>query len=337
MIAPLVSVLLPVYNRAKYLPIAIESVLAQEMSNLELVVCDNVSTDESAQIAESYARQDRRVKFFRNTAHVSAVENYNLCHRRSDPASKYIAVLASDDWWEPALLARLLKIAWGYSSATFVYADMNRVDADGRIINTYSDLYRHVTPAPGPHRAVRELYFGNYINVMASLISREQLARIYPPAAVEIYDPSLKLAPDFNLWVQLLTRGAYTYYLDEPLAAYRTHEDSMTAKPANRIPRLHDEIAIFRDRLRGVCPPELEDLRREALQQRLAQVGFLLLEENRADEATAILHEARRAHSGRRLDLDVARAIATLPVPAGGRTGLWRMAMTTARALGRVT
>ena len=61
---------------------------------------------------------------------------------------------------------------------------------------------------------------------MAGLINRRMREQIYPTK--EFFDPELKLAPDYHLWLQLLIRGAYAYYIPEPLAYYRKHEEAMT-------------------------------------------------------------------------------------------------------------
>lgn len=331
---PLVSVLMPVYNRAKYLPIAVESVLNQTFSDLELILIDNLSTDDSPKLAQAYAAQDKRVKYSQNTVHVSAVENFNHCFERSDPQSTYFALLASDDWWEPTFLARLVELGEKETAATFLYTDMYRVDEQGQILNRYSDLYAAVTPPPGLHRAVKELYRGNYINIMATLIRRDKKVALYPDPP--LFEPQLKLAPDYNLWVQLLTRGAFGYYLAEPLASYRRHTDSMTSVVANNAPRLQEEILIFGPQLAKVCPPELEEARQTALWQRYAQLGILLLETGRVAEARGPLAEAQRLGEGRHLDVAVAQCLAALPFPAQFRKLLWQGTLWIAQLLGRV-
>jgi len=317
---------------AEFLTTAIESVLSQTMADLELVVGDNVSTDATSEIVRRYERQDSRVRYFRNTDHVSCVENFNLCYQRSDPSSKYIAVLASDDWWNPTFLAKLIEVGETHPSATIIHADMYRTDVTGRVINRYSDLFQNLPP-PGTHRAVRELYQGCYICIMAALVNREMKTQVYPTQ--DLFDSSLKLTPDYYLWLQLLTRGAYAYYIPEPLSYYRKHEGAQTM-PKNAVPRMWEEVTIFRDKLRGVCPPDLEQVRHKALSARLVAIGFELLDAGRAKEARSVLHEAHQLNTRRRLDVPVARVILSLPLSEERRSRLWRLAMATARVVGRV-
>ena len=330
--APIVSILMGVYNRADFMPTAIESALAQEMGDFELIISDNVSTDATAEIAQRYARQDRRIRFFRNITHVSAAENFNLCYQRSDPASTYISLLPSDDWWAPELLAQLSTAGERYPAAALIHSDSYRTDVTGQVINRYSDLMANFLPPAGPHRAVRELFRGCYVSGLTALIKREKLEQIDP--AGSLFDLSLKWVPDYNLWLQLLTRGALAYYLPKPLGYHRKHPGEMSA-PTNAVLFLRDEITLFRDKLQGVCPPELEDARREALLNRIAALGFELLRSGQADEARSRLHEARQLDTHRRLDLTVARAIAALPLTTGLRGALWQRAVATSQALRR--
>jgi glycosyltransferase involved in cell wall biosynthesis len=81
--APRVSIGLPVYNGEKYLSASIESVLAQTMGDLELVISDNASTDATAEICRSYADGDARVKYARNERNVGGARNYNLVFSRA--------------------------------------------------------------------------------------------------------------------------------------------------------------------------------------------------------------------------------------------------------------
>src|SRR5262245_34588306 len=75
--APSVSVGMPVYNGAQFVARAIESVLNQELSDLELVICDNASTDETQSICMDYARRDPRVRYFRNEKNLGAMANFS--------------------------------------------------------------------------------------------------------------------------------------------------------------------------------------------------------------------------------------------------------------------
>ncbi|MHB1414316.1 MAG: glycosyltransferase family 2 protein, partial [Chloroflexota bacterium] len=101
---PVVSVLMTTYNHARFLPMAVESVLAQTMPDFELVLGDNCSTDSTKELGEAFAARDQRVRYYRNTKNVGAIGGFNLCYERSHAESEYFAILSSDDWWEPTFL-----------------------------------------------------------------------------------------------------------------------------------------------------------------------------------------------------------------------------------------
>ena len=94
---PKVSVVIITYNRARFLPEAIESVIAQSFTDWELIVVDDASTDNTKGVVEKYSSVDSRIKYYRNP------ENLNISKSRNRgielSKGKYIAVLDSDDIW----------------------------------------------------------------------------------------------------------------------------------------------------------------------------------------------------------------------------------------------
>ena len=95
--SPKVSVIMPVFNSASYVKQAIESVLSQTYSNWELIVCDDGSTDSSAQIVAEVAVRDGRVILLRNVNSEGAPRARNRCLEKA--SGRFIAFLDSDDVW----------------------------------------------------------------------------------------------------------------------------------------------------------------------------------------------------------------------------------------------
>jgi len=95
MTTPRVSVLIPSYNCARYLPEAIESVLEQKFRDFELLIRDDGSTDGSHAVIEKYAALDRRVDFHYNPVNLGAVRNWNCCLAQA--RGEYIQLLCCDD------------------------------------------------------------------------------------------------------------------------------------------------------------------------------------------------------------------------------------------------
>ncbi len=119
---PLVSVVTPVYNGAKYLRQCIESVLAQTYTNWDYVIVNNRSTDETLAIAEEYAARDSRIRIHDNGEHVGVDANHNVAFRLISPDSRYSKLVAADDWIFPECLEKMVQLAEEHPSVAIVQA-----------------------------------------------------------------------------------------------------------------------------------------------------------------------------------------------------------------------
>ncbi len=108
---PFVSVLTPVYNGAAYLAQCMESVLRQTYSNWEYLVVNNASTDDTLEIAERYAKQDRRIHVYSNADVLDVIANHNRAFSLISVSSKYCKVVSADDWLFPECLRRMVDLA----------------------------------------------------------------------------------------------------------------------------------------------------------------------------------------------------------------------------------
>ena len=114
---PLVSILTPAYNEQEYLPQCIESILAQTYSNWDYTIVNNLSTDKTLEIAETYAASDPRIRICTNEAFVPALANFNNAFRQISPNSKYCKMVLADDWIFPECLERMVAAMEEYPSA----------------------------------------------------------------------------------------------------------------------------------------------------------------------------------------------------------------------------
>jgi glycosyltransferase involved in cell wall biosynthesis len=108
---PRVSVVTPVYNGEKFLAECIESVLAQTFTDWEYVIVDNRSTDNSLEIAESYARNDSRIRICKNEKFLTVIDNFNHSLAQVDSASTYCKFVLADDWLFPECLSWMIGLA----------------------------------------------------------------------------------------------------------------------------------------------------------------------------------------------------------------------------------
>lgn len=105
---PLVSIGLPVFNGERYLEGAVRAILEQTFTDFELVVCDNASTDGTADILARLSREDRRIKVHRNPVNIGAAPNWNRVFELS--TGRYFKWVAHDDLHEPEFLERTVDV-----------------------------------------------------------------------------------------------------------------------------------------------------------------------------------------------------------------------------------
>lgn len=224
--ASLVSVIVPAYNAAPYLGAALASALAQTHADLEVIVVDDGSTDDTAAVAADVAARDPRVRVLRQANQgVAAARNRALEAARG----AFIAPLDADDLWHPDKLARqLAALRAAGPAAGLAYCGWETLDAAGR-------------PVPGSAATPTEagrladvLACGNVIPCASTpLIRRAALDD------VGAYDESLQAGggqgcEDWDLYLRIAER--YTFaVVPDVLLGYRAGHASMSSSPAGML------------------------------------------------------------------------------------------------------
>jgi glycosyltransferase involved in cell wall biosynthesis len=130
--SPRVSLGLPVYNGEAYVAQAIGSILAQDFTDFELVICDNASTDATAEICTGFAASDPRIRYVRNERNIGAAGNYNRAFELS--SGEFFKWCAHDDWIGPGFLGHAVAALEANPQAVLVYGTMVYVGSDGQPI-----------------------------------------------------------------------------------------------------------------------------------------------------------------------------------------------------------
>jgi glycosyltransferase involved in cell wall biosynthesis len=128
-ILPMVSVGMPVYNGARYLARALDTLLAQRFENFDLIISDNASSDQTPQICEHYAAVDRRVRYFRAAANRGASWNFN--HVLELASAEMFVWAAHDDEWHPDFLERCVGVLRQEPGVVACYSQYQLVDDRG--------------------------------------------------------------------------------------------------------------------------------------------------------------------------------------------------------------
>lgn len=198
---PLVSVIMPTRGRADLLPIAIGSVTAQTLGDLELIVVDDASTDTTPAVLAAHAAEDHRVRSVRvaSAAGAAAARNRGV----GLGAGKYVAFIDDDCTWCPAKLERQVGFLEERGDIGLAYCPYILVDADRseRVVGAEN------VSGPGRRRA---LLRGNVIGTPTVVVRRDLLD------AVGGFDERLRRFQDWDLWVRLAAITEFTY-VPEPL------------------------------------------------------------------------------------------------------------------------
>lgn len=218
---PLVTAIVGCYNHAKYVETALESVRGQTYSNIELIVFDDCSTDESVnRIRHWIERTGHPCTFLPHAKNMGICRSFNdaLAHAKG----KYIAVLAADDAWLPQKTETLVGVLEQCTEDVAVaFSDAYLMDARGeRIPGTFIKNHcKRSRPLPESD-FFTELWSENFIPAMATLIRFDRMRD------VGIYDEDLAFE-DWDMWLRLSVRFRFVFSAC-PTALYRILPSSMS-------------------------------------------------------------------------------------------------------------
>lgn len=213
MSAPRVSVLLPVFNGARFLDESMGSILRQEHVDLELIVIDDASTDDTPRIIERWRRADSRVVVMTLSENrgASAALNAGLDRARG----VYVARQDADDVSEPGRLAAQTTFLDRERDVVLLGARYIRIDAHGRTISTAS-------PAESPAVLSYLLHFENAAGVPGQGMFRTDVAR-----QIGGFSREFRYAQGYEMWARLARRGRVAV-LPEVLLRYREHDANVS-------------------------------------------------------------------------------------------------------------
>jgi len=131
---PLVSIGMPVYNGAKYIRRAIDSLLGQDYENIELIISDNASNDGTLDICEDYALIDQRIRIYKHSHNVGGNKNFQTVANHAK--GEYFMWAADDDYWKPEFISALVNELNLYPEAGVAMCAVDRNNSDGTLCDT---------------------------------------------------------------------------------------------------------------------------------------------------------------------------------------------------------
>jgi glycosyltransferase involved in cell wall biosynthesis len=225
---PRVSMVMPVFNGARYLTPALDSVLAQDFRDFELICLNDGSKDATAEILADYAFKDARVIHQDNPENIGLPATLNAGFNMA--RGEYHSWTSHDNLLRPDMLSTLVDVLDSDRSLDVAYAGYSVIDGKGEIL-------RYHAPRPAEDR-----WFGNPVG--AAFLYRCEVT-----AALGGYDESLFGAEDYDFWLRA-ARGFKLKPIDRDLYLYRRHDASLTNQKSMQI----------KDLVAKVIMRELEDV-----------------------------------------------------------------------------
>jgi len=235
--APRVTIVIPSYNYARFLPDSIGSAAAQTFPDTEILVLDNASTDETAEVVRGFAARDRRIRYVRNKTNIGAIPNFNKGIALA--AGEYVKVLCADDRLEPECLERTLPPLERDPAIALSGCARRYIDAQGRPFGSILSFTDRSAVLPGPDVIVRCLFRGNLIGEPSAVLFRKRDA---DPG----FSTDYRQLVDLDFWFRLFERGAFAFAA-EPLCNLREHEGQTTVRNLWTFSAARDEWKIYRD------------------------------------------------------------------------------------------
>jgi glycosyltransferase involved in cell wall biosynthesis len=325
---PKVSVIIPVYNCESYIAGAVQSALDQHHHDIEVIVVDDGSSDNTVPTLAPY--QDRICLIQQANAGVAAARNAGLRAARGD----MVAFLDADDWWDPSRLSAQLAALICFPDAAMVFSDFSVANSDGATLMPRSGIrwkygvVRDADTTPwqkifgnsaivhwegtknSEHEAIayqghiaRWLFRGNFINTCSVLLHREVIDRIGE------FDQTLDTEEDYDYWLRVASEWPLVY-VDAPLTTFRVSPGQLT-RPA-QIERIVRNALQVVQRASVRMPADLDP---EEVMSRFARMylslGVIALRTGRNIEARNHLKQSLRHRPWRTVTLTLALYVLT--------------------------
>lgn len=216
---PLVSVCIPAYNNAEYIKETIDSILNQTYRNLELIICDDKSKDNTLEVIEGI--KDDRIKIYKNEKNLGMSGNWNQC--LSKCTGEFIKLICADDMLSPDCLEKEVRALIENPTAVLAESDTRLFDLNGNPKGYYK-RYKSSGMTDGKTIARAGFFVKNYFGApLANTFRRSVLEQVGG------FDTWYTYILDYDFWVQLACMGD-VYIIHEPLNYFRVRNDSNTGE-----------------------------------------------------------------------------------------------------------
>lgn len=216
---PLVSVIIPTYNAEKFVIDSIESVLNQDYKNLEIIISDDCSTDNTKQVILDFLKGKNLnfIKLFFNTKNLGVTKNGNQCLMAC--TGKYIAFLAGDDLMLPTKITTQINYLESHPQCVISYHNIEVFESDtNKTLYFYNSFFRNRARSGKVKDLIK---YGCFCGGCSMMIRKENIPS-------DGYDEEFTIGSDWLLWISTLLEGGEIHYINKVLSKYRRHSNNIT-------------------------------------------------------------------------------------------------------------
>jgi len=233
---PKVSVCIPTFNGEKFIREAIKSIQNQDYTDLEIVIVDNCSNDNTRFTIKKIMDKFENILFFENKQNIGLAENLNKCILHSK--GEYIKFLCVDDILMPGCINKMAHILDSNNDVSLVCSSRHNIDRLGRLFAIRS--YSYKSKLINGKKAINKCLFGgNFIGEPTATMFRKNFL-------TSKFRKDLPQLMDMEMWFKLLEKGNL-YFLKEPLCSIRIHDAQMTENNIKNGILIKDNILLFNE------------------------------------------------------------------------------------------
>lgn len=247
---PLVSVVVPIYNGAKFVGDTINSIIDQNYKNLQIILVDDCSSDDSYEVIKAYAARDNRIEVYQTP------QNSNVCYAANYgykfAKGKYIATPGHDDVFLPEKIEKQVKFMEENKDVAVCFTLCDLIDDEGKVFlddEGITELFRKTNKTRGEW-IVHLLREGNCFCAPSALIRMNSLE-----GRNKLYDYSFVQLQDYALWLELL-KDNDIYIIQEILTHYRhfSGDKNLSSLSHGKNNRLQHEMGYIDSRFVRTIP-----------------------------------------------------------------------------------
>lgn len=242
---PLVSIVIITYNSSKYVLETLESVKNQTWENLELIVSDDCSTDQTVEVCSRWLKENN--DRFHHVKLITVAENTGIpanCNRGLRAAQgEWLKTIAADDILLNTCITDNMEFISRYPKASFIASDVQEIDENGEMIRevVVNQGLRYFNEISTPQKQLKAyVRWPAFLNTPTFFIKKKMLMEI------DYFDEEFRIYEDMTMVIKVMERNYKLYYMTKPTVAYRVHQNAISRSQKINEIRNKEAQKVFR-------------------------------------------------------------------------------------------